>query len=424
VSAQRQRILVISHGHPDFQIGGGEIAAYNLFKGYKENPTVEAAWFLGRIDRGAHPPSGAITRYRPDEYLWEQGTGDHFKSVTEACFRQFEELLQALKPTVVHFHHYVHVGIEALGTVKRVDPSAKVMLTLHEYLGICQNDGQMVKRGSMRLCSESSVDSCRQCFPEHSREFFWLRKQYISGHFRAVDQFVAPSEFLRQRYITWGLAPERITTIENGQADVTPLPPRELRDGEGRNRFGYFGQVNEYKGIDVLLQALTSLSEDDRKLLHVEVHAARLENQPEKFRDKLEPLAKTLMEEGVLRWPGPYHPTELKRRMARIDWVLVPSVWWENSPMVIQEAFVYGRPVICSGIGGMAEKVRDGKDGLHVEAGNSADWGDTLLRAAREALLWDTLRAGIRKPITHLECARVHVSSFARSEIKSVAKTA
>ena len=43
--------------------------------------------------------------------------------------------------------------------------------------------------------------------------------------------------------------------------------------------------------------------------------------------------------------------------MSEIDWVVVPSRWWENSPLVIQEAFMHGRPVICSGIGGMAEKV-------------------------------------------------------------------
>ena len=51
--------------------------------------------------------------------------------------------------------------------------------------------------------------------------------------------------------------------------------------------------------------------------------------------------------------------------MSSVDWVVVPSIWWENSPLVIQEAFMHGRPVICSDIGGMAEKVNDGVDGLH-----------------------------------------------------------
>ena len=61
---------------------------------------------------------------------------------------------------------------------------------------------------------------------------------------------------------------------------------------------------------------------------------------------------------ATVTWAGPYdHDRDLPRLMSEIDWVLVPSVWWENSPLVIQEAFQHGRPVICSDIGGMAEQV-------------------------------------------------------------------
>ena len=71
-----------------------------------------------------------------------------------------------------------------------------------------------------------------------------------------------------------------------------------------------------------------------------------------------------------------------------IDAVLVPSIWWENSPVVIQEARRNRRPVICSDIGGMAEKVRDGIDGLHFPVGDAAALADLLagLAADRTAL--------------------------------------
>ena len=59
--------------------------------------------------------------------------------------------------------------------------------------------------------------------------------------------------------------------------------------------------------------------------------------------------------------------------MARIDWVVVPSIWWENGPLVILEAFQHGRPVICSDIGGMSEKVTDGVNGLHFRRGDPRD---------------------------------------------------
>ena len=81
--------------------------------------------------------------------------------------------------------------------------------------------------------------------------------------------------------------------------------------------------------------------------------------------------------------------------MSEIDWVVVPSVWWENSPLVIQEAFMQRRPVICSDIGGMAEKVTDGVDGLHFRAGDPQSLADTIERAVGTPGLWDRLRAGI-----------------------------
>ena len=61
---------------------------------------------------------------------------------------------------------------------------------------------------------------------------------------------------------------------------------------------------------------------------------------------------------------------------------MVPSIWWENSPLVIQEAFLHGRPVICSDIGGMAEKVDHDVNGLHFPVGDPDALARTIQRAA------------------------------------------
>ena len=78
--------------------------------------------------------------------------------------------------------------------------------------------------------------------------------------------------------------------------------------------------------------------------------------------------------------------------------------------MVIQEAFVNGKPVICAGIGGMAEKVRDGVDGLHFEVRNPLDLADTLVRAACEPNLCEKLKSNIRKPLSLEECADAYLA--------------
>lgn len=409
----RERILVTAHGHPDFSLGGGEIAAYNLYKAYRNHAGVENAWYLGRADRG-RGPTGAISLRRENEYLWEQAIHDwdRMKAVhQESLTTWFADLIRALKPTIVHSHHYAHMGLEHLRIIKQVDPSIRIYMTLHEYMAICQNNGQMVKAGSLKLCSRASFDECRICFPHKSAEDFWLRKHYFQSYFKLIDGFIAPSEFLRKRYIEWGLEQDRIIVIENGQSDQLPVPPRPAETGEHRNRFAYFGQINPYKGIDVVLRALKHLPEEDRRKITLEIHGANLEQQSDDYRAMITAIREPLEEEGILQWVGPYQPHELRSRMANVDWVIVPSIWWENSPMVIQEAYVCGRPLLCSDIGGMAEKILDGVTGLHVGAGNSTDWGNKLLKAIDPAL-WQHCRNNIKRPLTHAECAEAHFNYF------------
>ncbi|OOB84509.1 hypothetical protein BZY71_24405, partial [Leclercia adecarboxylata] len=403
---KNERILVMAHAHPDFSLGGGEIAAYNLFKAYSNNKDVEEAWYLGRADRG-RGATGAISLRRPNEYLWEQSVHDwHMMKAVhqESLTTWFADLIRALKPTVVHTHHYAHMGLEYLRIIKQVDPSIRIMMTLHEYMAICSNNGQMIKTGNFKLCNRESYDECHRCFPDRTAEDFWMRKHTFMKHFALVDQFVSPSEFLRQRYIDWGLAPEKIVVIENGQADESPLPPRPLGENETRNRFGFFGQINPFKGLDVLLEALTLMPKSERKKIVLEVHGANLEHQSLEFQQKIEELRAPLIKQGVVQWVGPYQPHELRSRMSGIDWVIVPSIWWENSPMVIQEAKVCGRPLLVSNIGGMAEKIDHNINGISVSAGNRIEWRNVFARNDITPL-FDNFLANIVKPLSYTQCA-------------------
>jgi glycosyltransferase involved in cell wall biosynthesis len=95
---------------------------------------------------------------------------------------------------------------------------------------------------------------------------------------------------------------------------------------------------------------------------------------------------------------GAYDNTRVHALMQGCHAVLVPSIWWENSPLVIQEAFASGRPVICSDIGGMAEKVRHGIDGFHFRAGNAHDLAALLEDLALHPERLTAAQAGIVCP--------------------------
>ena len=89
-----------------------------------------------------------------------------------------------------------------------------------------------------------------------------------------------------------------------------------------------------------------------------------------------------------MRWNGSYTLDDLPNRMARVDWCVVPSTWWEIFGLVVSEAWMFGKPVICSDVGGPAERVEDGVSGLHFAMRDHRALARTIQRAATEEGLW------------------------------------
>lgn len=415
-----KKVLVVSHAHPDFSKGGGELAAYNAYQGFRDLYPQADVRFLAVVNHGVLP--GKVVAYKPSEFLLGACVEDSsvFRNHSTLLLKQsLEELTADFKPDLVNFHHYFNIGLDALVMLRRLLPHAKFVMTLHEFLAICLNDGQMIKRNSTSLCTTSSEFLCGKCFPEYDLSFFAKRKSSLLSVFSLFDQFVSPSVFLMQRYVEWGVPAHKIAVVENGHArecgDKQGEPEQVIKldvfsSGLGGktkrtttqrqpNVFGFFGQINPYKGLDIVLMALNQLlCREEAPNLVLEVNGANFETQKDELRDRIRALSKPLQEAGLLRWNGPYERAELTSRMKRVDWVLMPSVWWENSPMIIQESFMHGKPVICSDIGGMREKVNHGKTGIHVAAGSVAEWADVLFKAAQAGGLHEKLQSHLPSP--------------------------
>lgn len=411
------RILMISHGHPRYSKGGAEIAAMDLARALRASGEHEVM-FLGRSPGGKLQHTGTIfSGVAADEMLVES-SGEWFLQ-NQANFgkEQIDEwvsFVQGYRPDVVHFHHYAHLGVELLRVTRAACPKARIVLTLHEYIALCAHNGQMIKTGpGGALCYRSDPKDCHRCYPDHSPEDFFLRERYFKQMFSAVDLFISPSEFLRRRYIDWGLPAERILLIENGQVPAERVPPRPLLADEARARFAYYGQINHFKGIDVVLEALSLLPKEIRKLVTLDIYGGGLENQPDDFRARIDKLLRD--NKRHVRAHGAYEPEDMSRLMADVDWVVMGSIWWENSPLVIQEAYKFGRPVICPDIGGMAEKVQDGVTGLHYRARDPASLALAMERCVRESGLWEGLYGGLPVPMTVDQSAKAHVQTYGRT---------
>lgn len=411
--------LVLSHGHPSFSIGGAEVASFNLFQGLCRQHGWESH-YLARVGPPIAPHRGSplmSLRQGPNETLFWANDYDWFylgNKDLDGLTKHFERFLKDYRPDVVNFHHVIGFGMQALRSVRRALGDVPIVFTMHEYLPICLNHGQMIKATNGSLCSRASPADCGVCFPDIGSANIMRRELFIKGFFDEVDAFVSPSQFLLERYRAWGLPSEKLVMIENGLDGGVPAPARPLPSPKAkRNRFAFFGQLNPFKGIKVLAEAINRIPADvwgtDATLY---VFGGNLENQPEAFRDEVSQLFRSAGRR--IRFMGPYKAADLPRLMREVDWVVVPSTWWENSPVVIQEAFFHGRPIIASDIGGMAEKIRDGVDGMHFRVSGAESLAEKLSRAIQEPGLWEALRGRIRPPLTADGAAQQHVALFER----------
>lgn len=410
-----ERVLIVSHGHPELNKGGAEVAAYNLFKELRAQE--HDAYFLARTAQVPHGGAAFSSRNGKREILFHTTMDDGFlfsNIKTRHLWQELRDLLVLIKPDVVHLHHYFLFGIEILEEIRRTLPDCKIVLTLHEYLGICHNKGLMVKTNG-RLCYKATPRDCHGCFPNKQPGDFFLREQYIKRMFSVVDHFVSPSAFLKSRYTEWGLTDKPFSVIENGQPHSNAQEPeqKKVMDHNRPVTFAFFGQVNPYKGIDVLLEAVRMLGKKESKKARVEIHGANLEVQGSKYQKKVKKLLKLTREQVVFQ--GPYESEEMPQLLQHVDWVIVPSVWWENSPMVIQEAFAQHVPLIVSNIGGMQEKVSNGKDGLHFRFGSPVDLANVMTRCIAEPELRQHCVSNISRPDSSADCVAKHLDIY-RSE--------
>jgi glycosyltransferase involved in cell wall biosynthesis len=404
------RVLFLLHAHPDLQAGGTEIFARDLFR------TLRVRGVDGMLLAGtaAHQrPSSPGTPFQAtgtaaDELLaWTGGFDPFFLSQIDlhGISHPLADLLNEQQPDIVHIHHVMTLGVELIALVRRCLPRARIVMTLHDYYPICANDGQMVTTTGA-LCRSASPDACRRCFPDRSLTDFKLRELHIGRALEQIDQFIAPSRFLRDRYVAWGLPSERIEMVPNGLA---PAPPTPSRTATRRDRFAYFGHINRFKGATVALAASSLLSAQG--FAHRLTLFGGTDHQSQSTLQRFEASCEKAPD---ARYRGRYDRAELPRLIADADWVVFPSEWWENAPLVINEAFQHWRPVICSNIGGAVELVTDGGNGLHFTVSDPKDLAQVMRRAVEELGLWQSLVDGIEPPVTIGASVDRHLELYAR----------
>ena len=202
---------------------------------------------------------------------------------------------------------------------------------------------------------------------------------------RDVDLFLAPSPFLRGRMIEFGLPAGRV--IESDYGMRTDLLQPFRRKPSTAVRFGYIGSLVPHKGVHLLVEAFRKVALNGASRRAV----LKIHGNPSWYPDYAGKL-RAAAAGAPIDFLGEFDNQGAAEIFAGLDVLVVPSVWWENAPITIHEAILTGTPVIASNLGGMADFVRHGENGLLFKAGDADDLARQIEWVVADPSRLDALR--------------------------------
>ncbi len=327
---------------------------------------------------------------------------------------------------IVHVTSTHSLGVGILRSVKR--SGTPLVLTLMDFWFICPN-AQLIRSDGSLCDGRTTADQCRSCLmatsnlfqrvrrtplPDSAQALIWRTAAHVPtvAKQRGMRGMLLNMEDRRARVLEALMLPDLILThshivqemlSRNHAASVRVLPHgmdlswRHAFPGRtpaSDLRFGYIGQIQNSKGIHVLIEAFQRAQFDGLASLQI---WGDLSRNPEYVRL----LQSQKGDNPAIKMMGRFEQDRIGAVLAGIDVLIVPSIWYENSPLVIKEAFAIHTPVIASNIGGMAELVTHNVDGLLFKQADSADLARQMWRVVEHPELLESLRNSIRpvKPI-------------------------
>jgi len=371
------KVLEVIHGYPPLYNAGSEVYTQTIARGFVKAGH-EAAVFTRdedpyrpdfdiRCDHDLQDPSIRIY------YANHARSRDRYRHV--GMDDAFSSVLLNEKPDVVHIGHLNHLSTGIPEIASRA--GALVVYTFHDFWLACPR-GQFIQMGLgepdiWKLCPGQDDRSCAvHCMsrmwggiPDKKEEDIaywtkWVQDRIleIKHQIEYIDLFIAPSKHIQERMITeLDIDPSKVV-LEPYGFDISRLTGRQRVKDKGVV-FGYIGRINASKGLDLLLKAFGK-TKGDAQLRIYGREAFPDSSALKRIENGLEPDRR-----GRIKWLPEYMNEDIITSVFNhIDAVVVPSIWDENSPLVIHEAQQVGIPVITADHGGMAELVENDFNGF------------------------------------------------------------
>lgn len=303
----------------------------------------------------------------------------------QSSYRDLRELIQREQPDIMHCTNTFPLISPAAYAAAR-DEKLPIVQSLHNFRTVCSNALLLRDSKVCETCLTKSVPwpgIVHRCYRDsYAASSVMAALIAIQRRRRAIDdpvtRYIALSEFSKQKYLAAGFAEDRISVKPNF---VSPDPG----PGPGTGGYALFvGRLSEEKGLDVMLDAWSQLSEPiplkivgDGPLVSLVERAQRLDSR--------------------IEWLGRRPVEEVYSLVGDALCLLVPSVWYEICPKTILEAFSRGTPVVASKLGAMEEFIKHGETGWHFEAGNA----DELAMRVQKVFAEPAVAAALRPLVRH-----------------------
>jgi glycosyltransferase involved in cell wall biosynthesis len=292
---------------------------------------------------------------------------------SRAATRAIEDRIEAFAPDVIHLHNpYPSLGPAVHLAAARC--GVPLVQTVHNLRFRCPNGLMFTERRICRRCEGGNYVNAvtHGCFPSRRQAtayagVLWLHR-FLLRLERHVAAFVAPSTFMTEQLIGWGIPKRRISTIRN----FVPLPgatPSSVGDVGV-----YIGRLSEEKGLHVLLEALSLAGDPPFRIIG---DGPLLED--------LRSLAARLGLRHTV-FAGRVDAPDVQRAIEGCRFLVMPSLCHENAPLAALEAMAAGRPILVSARGGLPELV-DGGGGLLFDPGDASDLSSCMQRLLRDRTL-------------------------------------
>ncbi len=209
--------------------------------------------------------------------------------------------------------------------------------------------------------------------------------------FSQVNRILVATNFMKKKLLKFGLEEKKISKLTFGiESDNSVAPSREKGNGK-KLTIGFIGTLYFHKGADVLLKAIRLTPED----LPVSV---KLYGSLEQFPSYSHMLQTIVGNDQRIEFRGTFPNERIGKILKQIDILVVPSLWHENSPLIIHSAQEAHIPVVCSNTEGVSEIIQNDFNGLLFERGNVEALSEIIQRLCHNREIVKRLSRNAKKP--------------------------